>query len=216
MGLPLAQEKYTYKDYCGWDDDTRWELIDGVAYDMSPSPSVKHQNVLLQLAGEFREFFKDKTCAVYISPLDVRLPEGDENEEDTGTVVQPDLFVVCDPSKIDDRGCLGAPDLVVEILSPSTAGKDLNEKKELYRKHGVKEYWVVMPYEECIQVFLPGKDGKYSLAHVFADDNIITSALFPGMAIQFKDVFVKPKEKESKTKEKPQGKLTDAPCGKSK
>lgn len=189
MAIPAENEQFTFKDYISWDDDTRWEIIEGIPYNMSPAPSWRHQEVLLELAAEFRNFLKDKPCRPCIAPFSVRLLEAGENEEQGRTVVEPDLSIVCDPSKLDERGCLGAPDLVVEILSPSTAGKDMNEKKTLYEKHGVKEYWIVLPYEDCIQVFKPGESGEYRLHKVYATGDTISSSLFPGLSIELSVVF---------------------------
>ncbi|PIX17728.1 Uma2 family endonuclease, partial [Candidatus Desantisbacteria bacterium CG_4_8_14_3_um_filter_40_12] len=120
MGLALKkqEEQYTYGDYLGWPDEERWELIDGVAYDMSPAPSTKHQKVFGVLFTEFFVYLRGKTCEVFSAPFDVILPEYDENEEDCRTVVQPDILVVCDKTKIDSKRCKGAPDLAIEILSP--------------------------------------------------------------------------------------------------
>ena len=140
---PLAlnlQETYTYGDYLRWDDGERWELIDGVAYNMTPAPNRRHQAILRELSYQFTAFLAGKPCEVYFSPFDVRLPEHNEKDEEVTTVVQPDLVVICDPDKLDDRGCRGAPDLVNEILSPSTSRKDMKTKLELYEKRGVREY----------------------------------------------------------------------------
>ncbi|MBI4778090.1 Uma2 family endonuclease, partial [Candidatus Desantisbacteria bacterium] len=121
------EERFTYGDYLKWPDDQRWELIDGVAYDMSPAPSRKHQKVVGELFAQFHSYLKDKSCEVYVAPFDVRLPEVDEGvaplaaDEEIITVVQPDIVVVCDRDKLDDRGGRGAPDIVIEILSPWTA-----------------------------------------------------------------------------------------------
>ena len=165
MGLRKNKTDYmfTYKDYSSWPENERWELIDGVAYDMSPAPSRKHQEISFELAGLLREYLKGKTCKAFAAPFDVLLPNYPlGNVDEINTVVQPDILVICDPSKLIDKGCLGAPDLIVEILSPSTSKKDLNEKFQLYEKHGVKEYWVVDPGNKYIQVFHLQNEGKGS------------------------------------------------------
>ena len=132
--------RYTYSDYLQWDDDQRWELIDGVPFLMS-APSRRHQEISVNLVVTLFNLLKGKTCEVYHAPFDVRL------NADTldNTVVQPDIVVICDNDKLDDAGCKGAPDFVVEILSPSTASHDRFLKFDLYRKAGVKEYWIVEP-----------------------------------------------------------------------
>ena len=136
MVVPLkkSDHKFTYKEYCSWPEDERWELIDGIAYNMSPAPSSKHQRISGYLYTGLSNFLKQKSCEVFSAPFDVMLPNFPiENEEEIDTIVQPDISVICNPTKIVDRGCLGAPDLIVEILSPSTSKKDLNEKFQLYR-----------------------------------------------------------------------------------
>ncbi len=165
MGLPLKKtdHKFTYKDYCSWPEDERWELINGIAYDMSPAPSSKHQWIASVIHGELYIFLKNKRCKAYTAPFDVMLPVfpiKDENEIDS--VVQPDISVICDPSKIIEKGCLGAPDVIIEILSPSTSKKDLNEKFQLYEKYGVLEYWIIDPGNKFIQVFHLQTEGECS------------------------------------------------------
>jgi Uma2 family endonuclease len=137
---PLAEKKgelFTYSDYLTWDDDERWELIDGVAYNMTPAPSRFHQQVYGDLYRQLANFFLNTSCKVYAAPFDVRLPEMDDVDMSTRTIVQPDISVICDPSKLDERGCKGAPDLVVEILSPATARKDMKEKFLRYESEGI-------------------------------------------------------------------------------
>ena len=152
MGIPVKKtdQKYTYGDYFTWPGDERWELIDGGVYDMSPACSRTHQDILGKLHLIFGNFFNDK---VYLAPFDVRLPKGNEADEGIDTVVQPDLSVICDTSKLDEKGCKGAPDLVVEIVSPGSAVHDMKVKRELYEQHGVKEYWIVLPLERIVEVY---------------------------------------------------------------
>ncbi len=190
---PLAQKiekKFTYKDYYGWKDDERWELIDGIAYNMSPAPSRSHQNLLLKLARIFADFLDDKECEINIAPFDVRLPDTDNAEDDKiFTVVQPDILVVCDLSKLDDRGCKGAPDLIIEILSPSTAAKDLKIKRDLYERHGVKEYWLVHPTDKMVLIYHLGSDEQYTKAIIYAEEDIIKSQVLEGLAVNLIDIF---------------------------
>jgi len=155
--LPAYDKLYTYSDYITWDDDIRYELIDGVPYMMS-APNRRHQKILGNLHGQFWNFLKGKSCEVYQSPFDVRL-NADTSDD---IVVQPDLVIVCDQSKLDDAGCKGAPDMVVEILSPSTSHRDRNLKFNTYLKSGIKEYWILDPVIKSLA------------AHILKDDNYIT------------------------------------------
>ena len=138
-------EKYTYADYLTWPDEERWELINGHAYDMSAAPSRRHQDVLGRLFRLIADFFDGRACRVYIAPFDVRLSEDYSDDHLIENVVQPDLSVFCNDDRLDDKGAVGAPDLAVEILSPSTSTKDLKTKLLLYQKFGVREYWIVDP-----------------------------------------------------------------------
>lgn len=154
MGLPRRDiEHHTYADYCSWPDDARYELIDGTAYAMGPAPVRRHQSILLELARQVANALEGSPCRPYIAPFDVRLPKADENDNDVDTVVQPDLVVVCDRAKLDDRGCRGAPDWVVEVLSPSTAGHDQILKRALYQRVGVREYWLVHPVDRIVTIY---------------------------------------------------------------
>jgi Uma2 family endonuclease len=146
MGNPTLapQEHFTYRHYRTWPDEERWELIEGHAWAMSPAPTLWHQDLLGRLHTAFAIFLRGKPCRVFLAPFDVLLPSGDEKDDDeVDTVVQPDLVVYCDKSKLNPKGGRGAPDIAVEILSPSTSKKDQREKFDLYQKHGVREYWIV-------------------------------------------------------------------------
>ena len=183
-------DHFTYGLYCTWDDDQRWELIDGEAYCMSPAPSRTHQRILLELGRQFGNFLKDKICQVYVAPFDVRLPDFPEQSDDEiPTVVQPDLVVVCTPAKLDEKGCKGAPDLVVEILSPSTAHRDLREKLALYERHGVREYWVVQPADRTIMVFRRTESGIYGRHELYAADKQLPVPLLGELVVELRDVF---------------------------
>ena len=162
MGLPLKKEnkKFTYADYLTWPDNERWEIIDGVPYNMAPAPSRKHQRLMRDLCRPIINYLDDKDCEIYFAPFDVRLTEKYETDEETTSVVQPDIVIICDKDKLDDKGCKGAPDLVIEILSPSTAAKDIGEKFNLYERHKVKEYWIVYPNDEIVMVYKLDETGK--------------------------------------------------------
>jgi Uma2 family endonuclease len=154
MGLALRDlEHHTYGDYLTWPEDVRYELIDGDAYMMSPAPTVSHQDIAGEVYYQLRNALQGKSCRALIAPVDVRLPKADEADDQIDTVVQPDVLVVCDPSKVSERGLRGAPDWVLEVLSPSTAGHDQVKKLRLYERHGVREYWLVHPRDKVLTVY---------------------------------------------------------------
>jgi len=191
-GLPLKKPEYefTYGDYYNWNDDKRWELIYGVAYDMTPAPLRVHQKIFVKLLNEFANYLNGKECEVYGAPFDVRLPESDEADDDVPTVVQPDILVVCDKSKLDRRGMRGAPDLVVEILSEHTAKKDMTVKLGLYERHRVKEYWIVNPDGKNIMVFkFDNKRKKYKRPETYFPGDELKAGIFKGLIINMDDVF---------------------------
>lgn len=146
-------EHHTYGDYLHWPDDVRYELIDGDAYLMAPAQTLDHQDVAGEIFRQLANCLVGKPCRAFIAPVDVRLPKGDEADERIDTVVQPDVLVVCDESKLDRRGVRGAPDLVVEVLSPSTASHDQLLKRGVYERAGVTEYWLVHPTDRVISVY---------------------------------------------------------------
>ncbi len=193
--MPIPKEKenirFNYKLYQTWPEDERWELIEGDAYNMSPAPNSKHQIISGDFFGNIWQFLKDKPCKVFSAPFDVRLSEMDNPEDlDIETVVQPDIVVVCDNKKIDKKGCLGAPDIVVEILSASTGYKDETSKLALYEKYGVREYWIVNPDAEYIMIYRL-KDNKYEKPEYLKKDDILTSIVLEGLTIKLKDIFLK-------------------------
>jgi len=184
-------KRYTYADYLTWVDDKMRELINGFVKLMSPAPALPHQIAGGNLFGDLRSIVRKGkgNCFVFFAPFDVRLPQNGETADDKiYTVVQPDICVVCDLSKIDKRGCLGAPDLIVEIQSPASAKYDLNEKFNIYEKSGVSEYWVVFPYDETIQVFLLQPDGKYDKGKLYESGNVPVG-IFGGEEIELESIF---------------------------
>ncbi len=178
----LAQpaDRFTWSDYQSWPDEARWELIDGVAYAMSPAPSIKHQDVVLRLSIQIATQLQGKSCRLHVAPTDVKLSESD--------VVQPDLLVVCDPSKITPSHIEGAPDLIIEVLSPGTLAKDLRDKKGLYERAGVREYLVVDPLEHYAIRFLLTAD-EYDKGTVFACDEVLTFATLESVTVRLWEVF---------------------------
>lgn len=181
---------YTYADYLTWQFDERLELIKGWIYKMSPAPRRLHQKVEGNLHVEIGHFFKKKECEVYESPFDVRLLKNKgQSDKEITTVIQPDICVICDLEKLDDRGCLGAPDLIVEVLSPSTMKKDYYEKFNLYQENGVKEYWLVNPEGKSLQIFHLENDEYLEFDTLEEKDEIITSKLFPDLKFPMTSVF---------------------------
>jgi Uma2 family endonuclease len=185
---PQPNERYTYKDYLEWPDEERWELINGIPYNMTPAPSPKHQEILGELYRQISNHLFGKTCRPYIAPFDVRLfPNEKQNDH---SVVQPDLTVVCDLSKITSVGCEGVPDFIIEILSPSTAKKDRSEKKRLYERAGVMEYWIVDPFNHTIEVFILSDEGKYGEAALYGKEDEIRARTFKDLVITLDTLFV--------------------------
>jgi Uma2 family endonuclease len=192
LNLDLAK-RYTYADYLTWLDDKRRELIDGFIKMMSPAASSVHANISMNIASDLKNFVKKNKgqCKVYSAPFDVRLfANKNSDSKDDDTVVQPDICVICDRSKIDKHGCKGAPDLIVEILSPSSLKRDMVEKFPLYERAGVHEYWVVNPDAPSVNVFILQSDGKYDAGTVYEDDTKeIPVSVFDELTLQWDDIF---------------------------
>jgi Uma2 family endonuclease len=185
------QKQYTYADYLTWLDDKRCELINGFVNMMS-APKIKHQEISMNLSGALFIIIKKNKgkCKIYSAPFDVRLPKNGEKDDNLiYTVVQPDICIICDPSKLEDeRGCLGAPDFIAEIQSASTAKYDLHEKFMLYETVGVREYWVVFPYEKSIIQFILQPDGKYDKGTLY-ETGKVPIHIFDGIEIDLKDIY---------------------------
>ncbi len=190
MVLPqIKNEKYSYADYLTWNDNERWEIIDGFAYNMSPAPNTKHQTIAVNIASAFHSYLKGKPCKVFPAPFDVRLAKIGAPDEEIETVVQPDISIFCNPMKLDEKGAKGAPDLVVEILSPSTSKKDMGVKTLLYQRYGVREYWIVDPVSDTIMVYLLDNSEKFNLINEYKTTDKITVSIFPDLDIELSDVF---------------------------
>lgn len=178
---------YSYADYLLWKFEERVELFKGKIFKMSPAPNMRHQEINLNLIQILLPKFRTQTCNFFIAPFDVRLPKKGKDDKEVFTVVQPDLCIVCDDSKLDSKGCIGAPDLVIEILSPGNSKKEMKHKFELYEEAGVKEYWVVRPEEENITIYTL-ENGKYIGLKPVVED-YVNSPLFPDLKIHTSDIF---------------------------
>jgi Uma2 family endonuclease len=183
--LDLSKQ-YTYSDYLKWQFSDRVELIKGFIKKMSPAPNRSHQTVVKNIAVKLSSVLENKPCNFYFAPFDVRLPIPSAKTEHT--VVQPDLCIICDESKLDEQGCNGAPDLIVEILSPNNSKHDVDTKFKLYEESGVKEYWMVEPNQKMVLVYTLQNDCYIGLKP-FSEDETIVSPFFPDMKIEVATVF---------------------------
>ena len=177
-----AVRKYTYEDYLNSDEDERFEIIDGIIY-MMASPARVHQGILGELYLQLASFLKGKPCKVYVAPFSVRLSVG----EGADTVLEPDLVVVCDKAKLDDRGCVGGPDMVIEILSPSTSKKDRTKKFNKYLQAGVRELWIVDPADKTTTVYIL-RNSEY-VASTYDDSEAAPVHVLDGLIINLQEVF---------------------------
>lgn len=178
---------YTYRDYLSWSFTERVELILGKIFPMSPAPKTQHQHCLMALSSRFFTHLNN-SCHVFPAPFDVILAQ-DGDYENAATVLQPDITVVCDRQKLRAEGCFGAPDLVVEIISPSTVKRDLHEKMKLYEQFGVREYWIVHPRDRTLVIHNPGPDGLYLPSRLLTTGDFIQSSVFPGMQLELDTLF---------------------------
>lgn len=180
---------YTYADYLKWTIEERLELIKGKIFQFA-APSRIHQNltgkIFLQVGGFLQ---KRKSCSVYVAPFDVRLPRKSKNDEDIITVLQPDICVICDPNKLDERGCIGAPDIVIEILSPSNNKKELKNKYEVYEESGIREYWVVSPQDKTFLAYILNTEGQYMPTRLMVGGDTYTTPILPGFVLDLETIF---------------------------
>ena len=181
---------YTYADYLTWRFEDRLELIKGKVFKMSPAPRRIHQKVSRLLTKQLENNINESDCELYFAPFDVRLSDKKKDEDQILTVVQPDICIICDQEKLDDKGCIGAPDLIVEILSPSTMKKDVQDKFDLYEENKVREYWIVHVDEKLVELFYL-KNSKYLLQRIYTAEDRIKSVIFPEMIIDLTKVFLK-------------------------
>lgn len=191
MSLALKdKEHHCYGDYLTWPEDARYELIGGDAYLMAPAPDVAHQEVTGEIYHQVRLALKSKPCRALIAPIDVRLPKFNEDDNRIDTVVQPDFLVVCDEKKLDRRGVRGAPDWIVEVLSPSTASHDQIKKRQLYERHGVREYWLIHPIDRVLTVYIlsNGEFGKPEIYELLGETAV---SVLPGVLIQWDELVTR-------------------------
>lgn len=187
---------YNYAQYLTWHFQERIELIKGRLFKMSPAPARRHQGISLEISSQFRTYLRKKTCKIYSAPFDVRLSAIGKKDEEIFTVVQPDICVICDKIKLDEKGCIGAPDLIVEILSPATAKKDIKDKFELYQENGVKEYWIVAPESCIVDVFELDEKGIYQLRSKYTKGDLVQVGILPDLYINLDDVFEDEEDEE--------------------
>ena len=189
MAMPAEKARYTFADILAWDENERAEIIDGEAVMMAP-PSSVHQEIAAELTRQFGNYLEGKRCKVYPAPFGVRLFERDgDAPEDVDTMVEPDISVVCDKSKIDTHGCKGAPDLVIEILSPSTRRHDRLVKLGLYQRAGVREYWIVNPEDKTVQVMLQDGSGSLRIHEDYGQEDTAKVNVLDGCFIELGKVF---------------------------
>ncbi len=184
-------QTYTFADYRTWFDNKRRELINGFV-NIFAAPVRKHQELSGEIFWAIKNYTRKQNCKIYHAPFDVRLPKNGEKDDDKiYTVVQPDISIICDKKKLDRLGCIGAPDMIIEILSKSTAKRDTDIKFKLYEQHGVREYWIVRPAEETVTVFLLDRNGKYQFIRTYPNDTEVPVNIFnKELLINLKEVFI--------------------------
>jgi len=189
MTLPAEKARYTFADCLTWDENERIEIIDGEAV-MMAAPSRIHQEICFEIGRQLGNYLEGKTCRVYPAPFGVRLFEKDEDRpENVDTVVEPDISVVCDRGKLDKHGCKGAPDMVIEVLSPSTQRQDQLVKLNLYQRAGVQEYWIVDPENQTVRVLLQNGDGILRTHEVYRREDVAKVNVLDGCFIELSKVF---------------------------
>ncbi len=189
---------YSYADYLTWKFDQALEIIKGKIFKMV-APSSLHQDIFRVLFLALGNHFKNQSCRLYSAPFDVRLLDRKKSlkaNKDVYTVIQPDICIICDLKKIDKAGCVGAPDLMIEILSPGNSKREMKIKKELYAESGVREYWVVDPIHESITRFNFNDDGATTSTDIFVSDDVMPSLIFPDFTLNLIELFPEPVEED--------------------
>ena len=180
---------YTYADYLKWTFEDRLELIKGKIFKMTPAPNSIHQIISGGVFSEIYNHLKGKKCKVFSAPFDVRLSRSSVNDKEIINVIQPDICVVCDLSKIDYKGCIGAPDIVVEILSPGNNKKELQNKYEVYEESGVLEYWIIHPQEKTFLKYTL-TDDEFQPSKLITLGDEVTTPILPGFKLSLDELFV--------------------------
>ena len=180
---------YSYADYLTWPMDLVAELIQGRLFKKAAAaPNRIHQRVSLKLSVKLYQFLEGKTCQVYEAPFDVRFPKDSKEDHQIFDVVQPDICVVCDPSILDQRGCIGSPDLIVEILSPGNSKLELKQKFDLYESREVKEYWIIQPEHQTMTIYT-WVNGTYLPSLLFTTGDVIESQVVKGFKLDLEEFF---------------------------
>lgn len=184
-------KKYTYADYLTWQFKERVELIRGRIFKMSPAPNMYHQKISSNLQGIIWSFLKDKKCQVFSAPFDVRLPLPPKKRKGNkiDTVVQPDITVICDENKLDEQGCIGTPDIVIEVLSPGNTKREMTDKFTLYQNAEIPEYWLVDPEHLFVIIYQLNKKGKYISGAPYTNEMKIKSQILKGLIVDLTEVF---------------------------
>ena len=186
MALPQQYQRYTYQDYLSWPEGERWELVDGVAYAMSPAPTTGHQRILGEIYRQISNYLLDRDCEVLVAPFDLKLSEEADDREPT--VLQPDLAITCRPETIAEHGITGAPELCVEVISPGSVIADRKRKFDLYQKYGVAEYWIVES-SGVVEVYRLDASGSYARTGAYGPDEVLSPAALPELSIDLRFVF---------------------------
>jgi len=190
MALPRRDAQlHTYADYLAWPDDVRYELIDGAAYLMTPAPSRPHQEIVGEIYRQVATALQGKACRAYVAPFDVRLPKAGQADEDTDTVLQPDILVVCDRRKLDERGMRGTPDWVAEVLSPATASHDQTLKLAAYERAGVPEVWLIHPTDRLVTIYRLEADARFGRPLIFELTGQTAISSVPELSIDWRAVI---------------------------
>ncbi|WP_195952839.1 Uma2 family endonuclease [Clostridium saudiense] len=186
----INNKVYTYYDYLNFPNDEFVEIIDGKIFAMSPAPSRIHQELIMEISAELRNYIKSNKgqCKVYPAPFDVVLINENENENDSKNIVQPDISVICDKNKLNDKGCFGSPDMIVEIVSKFNPGNDYVKKLYLYEKYKVKEYWIVNPMKKNILVYTLTESG-YNQPDLYTFNDKIKVNIFNNLEIDFNGII---------------------------
>ncbi|WP_018212537.1 Uma2 family endonuclease [Desulfitobacterium hafniense] len=175
-------KSYSYADYLAWSEDNPVELIEGIPCAMT-APTRIHQEIVVEILRQIANYLVDKPCKVYVAPFDVRLADAKAKADTITNVVQPDIAIICDKEKLDDKGCLGSPDLIAEVVSPSSAAKDYIKKLNLYEKYDLREYWIIHPMDKIVMVYQLEQTGKFSRSTIYPFEETIPVGIFDNLTI---------------------------------